>query len=87
MNDEFQLGSYELSRCKNSLDEHDEESYCNWAIKNRPDLLSRSPHSDSCTEKVSYSGDVAKELEERDRELRLQKEARAGILKLLRDVS
>lgn len=85
MNDRNYLSLEELSIQRDLLDDHDEESYCNWVVKNRKYILTSSPNSHSYTDLVPYSEELARELEERDNQLQLEKELRADILKLLRD--
>jgi hypothetical protein len=65
MNDEFYLDTCQLSKEKSELDEHEEESYCNWEIKRNKKLLTVSPSVHSYINSVPYSESLAKELEER----------------------
>lgn len=64
----------------------DEESYCNDVIHFQDKVtFTVSPSSDLHVAPVPYSEDLAKELEDRDREFELEKHSRSDILKLLRE--
>jgi hypothetical protein len=85
MNDDSYFDAYELSKERSKLDEHDEESYCNWEIKRNKKLFTTSPNADAYVSPVSHSESLAKELKERERQFELEKHSRLDILKLLRE--
>lgn len=65
---------------------HDEETYTNDAIQFQDKVtFTASPSSDVYVAPVLHSESLAKELEERDKQLKVEKHSRKDTLKWLRD--